>query len=135
MSDLKFFFDHCISRKLARAFKELGLDVMALVDHWPEADSVTVKDTVWMPVVAAMGRIAVSVDKKISRNPEERRVRREARLTTFYLHKDYANAVGWDQVVMLVRWWPAIVSAAERCKQGDCFTTTINGKVMPYDRD
>ncbi len=122
-----FFFDNCISPKLARIFRIMGAEVLHLRDEYAPDTA----DLMWISEVGAKGYIALTVDGRILRNVEEREARRAAKLRTLFLHDSFANSNQWQQLVKLATWWPAIQKAADKCKEGQCFKFSAHGKAEP----
>lgn len=130
---MKFFFDNCISRKLAAAMHALvepEHQVVHLSQKWREANAETVLDTVWIGQLAAeSGWTVVSGDIHIRTRPAEREAFRRARLTTFFLADGYAKMRKWDQVQWLINRWPEIHDLAERVAPGSSFRVPKRGKI------
>ncbi len=61
-------------------------------------------DTVWMPIVAAMGLVVISRDKRIRTKPAELAAFRSAGLRTFWIagKKDLSN---WENLKLIVKHW------------------------------
>lgn len=130
---MRFFFDNCISPKLARALNELVKgehEVIALRQKWPNADTQTIEDTAWINTLGKEGGwVVVSGDIQIRHRPAEAVALRTAKLTTFFLAKGYTSATKWDQVVWLIEKWPKIVELADRTAPGSLFLVPKNGKI------
>lgn len=124
---MKFFFDNCISPKLARAIHELAKpehEVVALRDKF----SADVTDTVWIPELAGEGDwVIVSGDLRIRTRPQERELWKAARLSTFFMAKNYVRLDAWEQVRWMVDKWPLIVDSAQRFAAGSAFEVPQRG--------
>ncbi|MEQ4300768.1 hypothetical protein ABNF97_05125 [Plantactinospora sp. B6F1] len=73
MSELRLFLDRSIgTKKIARALRELGLDVETIQDRYGEAAS-TVSDEHWIHDASRDQRILVGADQRIRYNRLERR--------------------------------------------------------------
>lgn len=69
--------------------------------------------------------VIVSADRRIMRNPHERRAWQASRLTAFFLEKGWAKQTLWHQASGLVRWWPHIMAQAERIEPGAGFLVPV----------
>ena len=117
---MKFFFDNCISPRLARAIHELSKpehEVLALRDRFDPGTA----DTVWIPTLGVEGGwTIVSGDLRIRTRPQERELLRAARLTTFFMAKGFMNLPDWEQV----RWTkrePRLYQRTDGCIQPNKF--------------
>jgi len=61
---LKFFFDNCISPKLARALSAL-VEPEHQIIHLRERFRVDADDETWLPVIAQLGAHVVTTDRRI----------------------------------------------------------------------
>ncbi len=133
---MKFFFDHCLSPKLAKAMNALvegEHEVVHLRDKWPEACRKTIEDTVWIAGLAAEGDwIIVSGDLRIRTRPRERQIWSAAKLTTFFLADGFTQQVAWEQVRWLIDKWPDICEQAGRVAHGSAFLVPKRGKLRTF---
>jgi hypothetical protein len=127
---MKFFFDNCISPRLAAAFHELlkpDHEVVALRQKFSQACS----DVVWINGLASEGGwIIVSGDLRIKKRPQEVAVWKAARLTTFFMADGFPQLPDWEQVGWMVEKWPEIVELAERVAPGAVFKVPKRGKIQ-----
>ncbi|MGD9689805.1 MAG: hypothetical protein AB7K52_09150 [Phycisphaerales bacterium] len=130
---MKFFFDNCVSRRLATAMNALvepEHSVVHLCDRWPRADRETIADTEWIRSLGTeAGWIVISGDIRIRSRPAERDALRAARLTTFFLADGYPKLEKWEQVRWLIDKWPEIVDLAERVAPGSTFRVPKRGRI------
>jgi len=130
---MRWFFDNCVSPKLARALNILVQpehEVVALRDKWPQADTKTIEDVFWIQTLGKeQGWVVVSGDLRIRSHPAESAALRSAKLTTFFLAKGYADAAKWEQVRWLVDKWPEMADLAKRVASGGMFRVPRRGKV------
>lgn len=133
---MKFFFDNCVSHRLASAIHALvepEHEVVHLRAKWRQADRETVADTAWIRELSADGDwVVVSGDIAIRSRPAERDALRQARLTTFFLAKGYTQLPDWDQVRWLIDKWPEIVDLACRTAKGSMFRVPKRGKIETF---
>jgi hypothetical protein len=119
---LRFFFDNCVSPKLARAIHALVepiTTVQHLVDLYPAANRESVADLVWIKRLADEGDwVIVSGDLRITTLAHERSAWKESGLTAFFQRKGWTKQDKWMQVRHLVRWWPDIQSFASNAQKG-----------------
>ena len=67
---MRYFFDECLSHRLALMLRALDEDVV----HISEAEGFARgdKDPVWLPKLATLGWVLVTDDARIRRKPDER---------------------------------------------------------------
>lgn len=130
---MRFFFDNCMSPKLARAMHELISplhEAVPLRQRWPEADRHSVADVDWIRSLGTEGNWAViSGDIRIRSRPAERDALKAARLTTFFLADGYPKLDKWEQVRWLIEKWTEIVDLSERVARGSTFRVPRRGKI------
>jgi len=80
-----YFFDNCISSKIARIIKDTRRsDVVHLSDEFPRVQYPNgVPDPVWIPVVGEREWVVVSGDLRILRNPAHRRTLEKANVVAY----------------------------------------------------
>ena len=127
---MRFFFDNCISPKLARAMHELSQpehEAVALRGKFPEG----ALDMDWIPRLGQEGRwIIVSGDLRIKTRPIERELWRAAKLTTFFMAKNFPRLEAWEQVRWMVDKWPLIVEFAQKSTPGSAFIVPHRGSQL-----
>ena len=127
---MRFFFDNCLSPKLARAIHALvepDHEVVPLRDIFPPSTP----DTDWIGTLASEGDwIIVTSDHRIRSRPLERQVWRTAKLTTFFMAEAFEQIPAWEQVRWMVDKWPLIVEQAERVTGGAAFRVPKRGKKL-----
>lgn len=125
---MTFFFDNCLSPKVARALRELGVDAKHLRDELPPST----KDTEWIPHVATKGWIAVTTDLAMTRVPVEVAALVQSGLIVFFMPSKFAHLDVWVQAEKLFKAWPEIAKRAASAKPGDLFEVSMkNCKVEP----
>lgn len=123
---MKFFIDNCLSPKYPTILGALDHgEVTSLRQHFP-VDTI---DEVWIPAIGSQGWVLITKDRSQRADPAEREALRKAGVISFYLAKTFDHQKFDDQVWRVVRFWPAICSAARGAKKGACFRVTINGKI------
>lgn len=111
---MKFFFDHNLPPRIARALHELSKDDgHSVVANRDKFDPRT-PDVEWIRVLGEEGDwVIVSGDRRISRNPAELEVWMESGCTAFFLDRSWSKLPLWEKSWRLVQWWPILVQTAE----------------------
>lgn len=131
-----YFFDECTSHKLVSFLASLreATDDYEIV-HIRACDTYGIEegsdDTVWMPQVAELDWIVVTVDNNIRRRKAEREQREALKLRVVYLHESFARMTKLPQAEYLIRSWLNIVEATMKAKRGECFDVMQNHRVKP----
>lgn len=127
---MKFFFDNCISIKLARAINAL-VEPDDSVEHLQKRFNEDTADTTW---IEALGRerhwVVVSGDLKIRQRPQEQRVLKAAGLTVFFMAKGFTKLPEWEQVRWLIDKWPLIRQQAELAAVGSAYIVPKVGRKL-----
>jgi len=127
---MKFFFDNCISPKLARAIHALVEPEHQAIHLTPRFKANT-PDIDWIRELAReQGWIVISGDMRIKKRPQEREVWKQSRLTTFFMADGFENQLAWEQVRWLIDKWPAIQQQAELVIAGSAFIVPKRGKAL-----
>ncbi|HBS29582.1 MAG TPA: hypothetical protein DEB06_09080 [Phycisphaerales bacterium] len=125
---MKFFFDNCLSPRLATALNALVEPEHSVV-HLRDKFATPTPDTDWIVRLSEEGGwIIVSGDLRISKRPTEREVWRAAKLTTFFMADGYQNLDEWQQVRVMIEKWPQIMDLAERTGRGSAFRVPIRSR-------
>jgi hypothetical protein len=122
---VKFFFDNCISFRIAQALNILDEhnDVVALRDKFLPS----IRDVEWLSELAREkdSWVIISGDTRISRNKPEREAWLEAQLTAFFWEPGWENLPHWRKAATMVKWWPAITDQAARIAPGAGFLIPV----------
>ncbi|MBV1790564.1 DUF5615 family PIN-like protein [Marinobacterium sp. D7] len=117
---MKFFIDHNLPPRLARAINELcGED--HLVIHLKERFDQSTPDVEWIRTLASEGGWIVITQDRLKKADHEKEAIRRSGLILFNLDKQWAKAEFWDKSHRLVQWWPYIIEQAERISGGAAF--------------
>jgi hypothetical protein len=122
---LRFFFDMCLSPKLAKAMVDLDQPVC----HLTETFSPDTPDEVWMPVVARSKQIVVTSDRRIYNNEGQRRLARSLGMVFMMLPEGFEREKAMRQLELLAKYWPPILKRAERINPGEFWLVQVNGKI------
>lgn len=112
---MRFFFDRCISWRLATMVE--AYEAVHTARHLDRDDRFNERtpDTEWLSALAADDPpwVIVSGDGRILRNKAERQVLREANLTFFCMSRQWGKMKIAEYAWKFIRVWPDIVKAAE----------------------
>ena len=124
-----FFLDNTNPPGFAPSLRAFEFDVRHMLECAEFPRQGATKDEEWMPVVGAQGWACITGDRRILVTEPLPRIRRESKLTTFFMPKGYTTQPLWPQYQLLVKCWLDIKANAERARAGDCFEVQQNGKV------
>lgn len=130
---MRFFFDHCISHRLAAAIGVLRQPqvVQHLRDRYRKADTESVPDTVWIEELSREGGwVIISGDLRIKKRPQERLIWKAAKLTTFFMADGFPQQPEWEQVKWLIDKWPLIEKQADLVAPGSAFLVPKRGSKL-----
>lgn len=138
---IHFFFDHCVSRRIAKALMDLHEDgphyeIVSLEQYYQSDTTIPdprqVKDEQWLSDLASDARAGrqwniVTYDLRIPKARAAKAVWREAGLTTFFLvgfgNKPFTGQAGWLSVN-----WDGMVAAARGNPAGSAFKVFYDSK-------
>ena len=122
---MKFFFDNCISPKLARALHILSPDheIRHLRDKFPEA----AKDVDWIVKLGEEKEWVIFSLDKLWRVPQQRQALIEARVVCFFFMPGWNQEI-WVQSSRLFALWPTFTKTAGESNQGDCYRVPFKGQ-------
>lgn len=132
---MKFFFDNNISFRVAYAIRELASFDYDQVEHVKDKFGENALDETWIPGLASDGPwVVLSGDKRLRKNPEQRRLLRSHHLTTFFMSPGWHKAKFWDRSIIIVRWWPMIRAQVPLAAPGSLFEITLrtSSGLRPY---
>lgn len=132
---MKYFFDNNVAPAIAEVLRVLRQDTSHICECAEHGIARDDTDIAWMPKVAKLGWVAVTIDNNIQRQREEKRVREESGLRVIYLPGALGRKLDFfKQAVVVVRSWESIVEATTDCRAGDCFQVTMHHKVQRMAR-
>lgn len=126
---MKFFIDHNLPPRLARAIDELcGHDHQ--VTHLKDKFDQSTSDVEWIETLAQEGGWVVISQDRLKKGDHEKEAIRRSGLILFNLDKQWSRAAFWDKSQRLIQWWPHIIDQAERISGGAAFRVRwrIGGK-------
>lgn len=127
---MRFFFDNMISGYLAQAVAQIerGSDRHTVV-HLSEKFDRNIPDVEWLTALGGEGNwVIISGDRRISRNPAERKAWLESGLTSFFLKDGWGNQRIWVYSSRFLHWWPRIVAQAQIAAAGKGFFVPWGGQ-------
>lgn len=130
---MSYFLDNNLSPRFEQVLRALDVEVR----HIANVDGVErdAPDTIWIPVVAANGWVAVGGDSRILTRPSERACVADHGLIYFVFERSFPAKPLWDQAEILIRAWPRIMAKAPGARRGDCFLVKVpTGKVELAER-
>lgn len=130
---MKFFFDNCVSPRLARALHIVlepdGFEIVCIRDKpgFTARDA----DEEWLPRLRddSPDWNVVTADLKIRSNPHRRRAWQQAQLTSFFLEPAWMDLKPLDQLWRFIQRWPEITSAATQCGRGTAHLVPVRGRI------
>jgi hypothetical protein len=131
---LTFFFDNCMSTRLARALQELAFFPKDTIRHQKD-DPRFKSDSLDVDIYNALAGddprpVVVSSDlSQKTRGSPERQALRASGLTAVFFAKNYANLRMHPQAVLTIKVWPDIREAVSRCTKPTLFVVAAQGKV------
>jgi hypothetical protein len=124
---LNFFFDNCISYRIAHAINALDErnNLVALRDKFP----LDIKDPDWIRQLGADDQdgVIVSGDPAITRGKHEREAWLESGLTAFFWEPRWLKIKLWQQPILMLKWWPKIPDQALAVTSGAGFLIPVRG--------
>ncbi len=111
---MRFFFDRCMSWRLARMVDVYDDAHSALALDHDDRFSEKTPDTEWLAALAADDPpwVVISGESRILRNKAERQVLRQANLTFFCMGKQWGKMKFQEYAWKFIRVWPEIVRQA-----------------------
>ena len=119
------FFDNNIAPAIAEALRALDQKAIHICECGAHDIARGDADVDWMPKVAKLGWVAVTVDNNIQRRREERKVREACGLRVVYLPGKFGRAMQFfQQAVFIIRAWDNILDATKGARSGQCFSVS-----------
>jgi hypothetical protein len=126
---VKFFFENNLAPKIAKGLNEFVSPDHKVV-HLRERFSAGTDDSAWMKQLAREeGRVIVTADIRLGKNPHEIEGWKQAGHTIFFLKPGWLKMDFWHQAQKFVKCFPEIIREAERATDGSSFLVSVNGKV------
>lgn len=124
---MNFFFDNCISYRIARAID--ALDERNTIVPLRDKFDPKIKDPDWIRQLAADDQdwVIVSGDPAITRGRHEREAWLESGLTAFFWEPRWLKIKLWQQATLMLKWWPKLPDQASAVAPGAGFLIPVRG--------
>lgn len=126
---MRFFFDACISHRVADAVSLLVPPKSDLEIHslWKRYGRDGVPDPEWLGDLAKEGNwIILSADVAMQRSAVERKAWLQANLTSYFF-VGLTNQARWEHAAMVMRWMSVIHAHAKTAEQGSAWKAPKGG--------
>jgi hypothetical protein len=133
---LKFFFDNCMSPRLARGLAELAFFPDDTIVHLRNDDRFT-SESLDPYIYSTLAKdkpppVFVTSDRaQKTRGSVERQALKDSGLTVVFFAKDYAHLDIHSQALVAIKAWPEIRHSVARCSQPTIFDVSSHAKVSP----
>ena len=125
---MRIYFDHNLPYKLSKALNELSNSNFT-VKHFRDVFNPNTSDIDWIQHLNNSNNIVVTNDRKILRNPHERKAWDESNLKMIFLHKSWSSLTFWNISWRFVKYWQNIEDIATRLSSGSGCILFIGGKI------
>jgi hypothetical protein len=125
---VKYFFDNCISFRLAHMLKAIGEDVEALRDAYPQ----DTKDPDLFRQLKGRNLVYLSGDTSQTTQMQESRALKECGITALFLGPFWGKLTFWPQAIWLIRHWQTIDGFAKGVAAGTCAEIKSNAKARVF---
>jgi hypothetical protein len=122
---MRFFIDNNLPPALARALNELTFTDGHEVVHLRDRFSPSISDREWIDALAEEQNWIIVTQDRLKKGSLEKEALRNSKLTAFFLKSGWASVHYWEKTWKLVRWWPAIITQAERVEPGATFLVPL----------
>jgi hypothetical protein len=123
---VNFFLDNCLPPDWAPALTALARGDRRSIEHLRDRFPPDAADVDWIPQLAAHGQyVIISGDERITRNPHERAIWKQAKLTSFFLARGWSHLKMWDKTWMFIRWFPKLAEQAKLVAPGAGFLVPV----------
>jgi hypothetical protein len=121
---VKYFFDNCISPKIAKMLCALDVDAESLRERFP----VNIKDVQLFQNLHGQQLAFISTDTSQLTRENEARALKQAGVTVLHFGPFFERMQLWDQAVWIVRRWPLINGFASGVAMGTAAEIKQNGR-------
>jgi len=103
---VRLFVDRDLGKKLPRALRAVGVEVVAHIERYPSADEESIADAVWIAEATRRGEVIVTRDGRIRRMSAEVAAIKAAGARCFVLEVGNGTPFTYLRTLMLA--WPAL---------------------------
>ena len=125
---MTIFIDRDLGKKLGRALRIVGVDVVLHIDRYPNADAESIPDTLWIAQAAQRGDVILTRDGRIRRTSAELAAVISARAQCFVLETGNATPLDYLRAVMVA--WPRIQQIVARVDPPFMYAIQRDGRVV-----
>ena len=126
---MKYFFDNCVSYRLARMLNALEeFEVVALRDIFPE----DMDDDIVFQKLRDSGFVFVTSDNRQKTREGEASSLRASGLTALFLGQFWSKKSFWEQAKWIINRWQTIDGYVRGVSPGTCADVKENGKSRPF---
>ena len=111
---MTYFFDNNLSIKIVQILKILDVDAIHLTEQYAPGTL----DMEWIPGVGKKGYVIITLDGRIATRPPERKVLRQARVTSVFIYGKFPGKRIWEQVMWILKHWDKIECAVASADRG-----------------
>ena len=128
---MTFFFDNCISPKVARAvnaiYEDDGHSAVPLRDIFPA----NTPDSEWINSLSQSSQdwVVITHDRRISKKPHERAALESTDLKIFFLDSGWSGFSPSQTTQKLLKYWDKIIEQAEDSEPGTSFLIQVRGGI------
>lgn len=125
---MKYFFDNCISYKLANMLAAIDVEATSLREHFAES----IKDVALFEKLTGSDAVFVSCDLSQTTRTLEAKALKKCGVTAIYFGPFWGKLLFWQQAVWLIGKWPRIDGFASGIAPGTFAEIKQNGKAVPF---
>lgn len=125
---MKYFFDNCISYKLANMLAAVDVEASALREHFSES----IKDVALFEKLTGSDTVFVSCDLSQRTRTLEAKALKQCGVTAIYFGPFWNKFLFWQQAVWLISRWQRIDGFASGVAQGTFAEVKQNGRAVPF---
>jgi hypothetical protein len=125
---VKYFFDNCISYRLAAMLSALDVDAVSLRDEF----AVQIQDPDFLAQLKSKHDVYLTYDHRQKTRQAEARAIREAGVTALWLGRFWGKKTFWQQAKWLINRWETIQAFATGCVPGTCADIQESGRAKVF---
>lgn len=126
---MKYFFDNCISFRLANLLAALDVEAVALRMEFSQS----VADKTFLATLGQQHDVLITYDHRQRTREAEARAIKEAGVTALWIGPFWSKLQFWQQAKWLITRWEIIDSFANSSVRGTCAVIKQNGRCRPFN--